>query len=125
MKKYDYDFDSRMADLMFAEDARSAAHRAGFLCPAEVKMARMRHRDDGFREARVTYRGFKARGTSKPINGDVDRPYDGERLAIAKAVRNLQKKILKHVGMVPPTKKDVKRIDFSSMPGFALFGIIP
>ncbi len=125
MKKYIYDFDAKMADLMYAYDARDAAHRAGFLCPAEVRMARMRCRDDGFREARVTYRGFKARGTSKPINGDVDRPYDGERLAIAKAVRNLQRKILKHVGMTPPVKKDVKRIDFSSMPGFALFGIIP
>jgi len=124
MKKYDYDFDSRIADLMFAEDARDAAHRVGFLCPSEVKMARMRCRDDLFREARVTYRGFKGRGTSKPINGDADRPYDGERLAIAKAVRNLQKKILKHVGMVPPAKKDVKRIGFSSMPGVALFGIM-
>jgi hypothetical protein len=125
MKKYTYDFDARMANLMYAFDAQEAAHRAGFLCPAEVRMARMRHRDDGFREARVTYRGFKARGTSKPINGDVDRPCDGERLAIAKAVRNLQRKILKHVGMTPPVKKDAKRIDFSSMPGFALFGIIP
>ena len=125
MKKYIYDFDVKMADLMYTYDARDAAHRAGFLCPAEVKMARMRSRDDGFREARVTYRGFKARGTSKPIHGDVDRPYDGERLAIAKAVRNLQRKILKHVGMVPPVKKDVKRIDFTNLPGFALFGIVP
>ena len=125
MKNYLYDFDANIADLMFAEDARDAADRAGFLCPAEVKMVRMRCRHDRFREARVTYRGFKGRGTSKPINGDLDRPYDGERLAIAKAVRNLQKKILKHVGMVLPAKKDVKRIDFSSMPGCALFGIIP
>jgi len=125
MKEYTSDFGANFADFLYGADVREAAIRTGFLCPAEVKMARMRCREDGFREARVTYRGFKARGTSKPINGDMDRPYDGERLAIAKAVRNLQRKILKHVGMTSPVKKDVKRVDFSSMPGFALFGIIP
>ena len=100
---------ARIVDqCLSAGEGRNAAHRAGFLCPAEVKMARMRSRDDGFREARVTYRGFKARGTSKPINGDMDRPYDGERLAIAKAVRNLQAKILKHVGFKKSQDKKPK-----------------
>jgi hypothetical protein len=66
-----------------------------------------------------------ARGTSKPVHGDVDRPVDGERLAIAKAVRNLQAKILKHVGFKQPKEPRTVKLDFGKLPGFTMFGIIP
>ena len=117
--------DEVCSHLIYGEDSRDAARRVGFLCPSEVRIVRLRTRDDRFREAWVEYRGFTARGTSKPINGDVDRPVDGERLAIAKAVRNLQAKILKHVGFKRPKETRTVKPDFGKLPGFTMFGVIP